>query len=728
MSGRSVFESSCAACHGEDARGGERGPDLLRGQRTKNEIREIITHGRAGSSMPAFQFPPKEESDLVNFVYSLTAPALRTAISGDAAAGKAYFWGKGHCGDCHMIYGRGGVKGPDLTMLGRERKLQQIGNDLSHPVVTPGYQVVKVHLRDGRTLEGFTRNEDSYDLELQDWQGRFQFLRQNSIAQITRENEPLMPPVGLGEAALDNLLAYLISPSPPVGVPETTLGSVTPGSGDWPTYNGQPEGNRYSPLDQINVKNVSQLAPRWIFTVPGSTGLEVTPVVVAGLMIVTSGNEAYALAARNGREVWHYHRIARGKAGEITASNRGVAVLGNKVFMATPDAHLLCLNRVTGGLMWDTTVANYRQEYRITAAPLVVGNLVITGVGYGDRGACGFIAAYNASTGKQVWRFRTVPVPGGPLSNTWVGRALQHGGVATWMTGTYDPVNNLLYWTTGNPWPDFNGDERKGDNLYSDSVVALKPETGKLQWYFQFTPHDLHDWDAQETPLLVDARFHGRQRHLLLQANRNGFFYVLDRITGKFLMAEPFVHKLTWASGIGPNGRPKMIAGSEPTPEGTKVCPSVDGATNWFSPAWSPKTDLFYVEALERCDIYVKGSSLREPGKPFFDQITRRIPDEPGKKYLRAIDLQTGRVGWEVPQVGSAETWGGLLATAGRLVFFCDDSGAFGAVDARTGRTLWHFDMNQNWHASPMTYIAGGKQYIAVAAGAKIIAFGLLSR
>jgi alcohol dehydrogenase (cytochrome c) len=676
--------------------------------------------------MPPFQLPPREESALVNFVYSLNAPASRSAITGNAAAGKAYFWGKGGCGGCHMIYGRGGVKGPDLTTLGQERTVRRIEEALSHPGRTRGYQVVSVRLKDGRSLRGFARNESSYDLQLQDFEGQFHFLKRGDIVQIEREEKPLMSPLHLGNTELHNLLAYLSSPSPPARVPETSVKVAAPGPGDWPTYNGQPGGNRYSPLDQINNTNISRLAPRWTFSLRGARGLETTPVVIGGLMLVTSANEAYALDASSGREVWRYRRaVAEGEGGEIAAANRGVAVLGDKIFMATPDAHLLALNWATGGLVWDVKVADFREEYRISAAPLVVGDLVITGIGYGDLGARGFVVAYKASTGKEAWRFYTMPAPGDPQASTWIGRALPHGGVATWMTGTYDAENDLLYWTTGNPCPDFNGDERKGDNLYADSVVALKPETGKLQWYFQFTPHDVHDWDAQETPLLVDAMFHGRKRHLLLQANRNGFFYVLDRITGQFLMGTPFVHKLTWARGIAPNGRPEVLPGSVPTLEGVKVCPAAEGATNWMSPAWSSATGLFYVQALEKCNIYIKGSAVWEKGKPFRDQIAHEVPGEPGKKYLRAIDIQTGRVVWETPEVGPGDTWGGLLATGGGLVFFCDDGGAFAAADAETGEPLWHFHMSQAWRASPMTYTTKGKQYIAIAAGSSIVAFGL---
>jgi alcohol dehydrogenase (cytochrome c) len=723
--GRATFQANCAICHGGDARGGERGPSLLRVRRSEKQILDAIRKGRPGG-MPPFHLPPREEAAVVTFVYSLNAPAARSRINGNAATGKAYFWGKGDCGRCHMVYGRGGVKGPDLTSLGRTRTVGEIEKALGSPRETPGYQVVSVNLKDGGTLRGFARNESSYDLQLQDFEGNFHFLRHDDIVHIEREKKPLMPAIHLSGTDLRNLLAYLSSPTPPDRPPDRLLKGATPGPGDWPTYNGQTEGNRYSPLDQINIGNVSRLAPRWTFQLRGAQGLQTTPVVIGGLMIVTSPNEAYALDAGSGREVWHYRRtVAEGDGGDVPAANRGIAVLGDKIFMATPDAHLLALNWVTGGLVWDVKVADYKEEYRISAAPLVVGDLVITGVGFGDLGARGFLIAYKASTGKEAWRFYTMPAPGDPLAKTWVGRALPHGGADTWMTGTYDPENDLLIWTTGNPCPDFNGDERKGDNLYSNSAIALKPGTGKLQWYFQFTPHDVHDWDAQETPLLVDAMFHGRKRHLLLQANRNGFFYVLDRITGQFLMATPFVDKLTWARGIASDGRPEVLPATGPTLKGTKVCPAPEGATNWMSPAWSPATGLFYVQALEKCSIYFKGSAVWEKGKPFRDQIAHEIPGEPGEKFLRAIDIQTGKVAWERPQVGPGNTWGGLLATAGGLVFFCDDGGAFAAADAETGKPLWHFQMSEPWHASPMTYAVNGKQYVAIATGAGIVAFGL---
>jgi alcohol dehydrogenase (cytochrome c) len=488
-------------------------------------------------------------------------------------------------------------------------------------------------------------------------------------------------------------------------------------------------GNRFSPLDQINTRNVGQLAPRWMFTVQGAPrALQVTPVVADGVMYVTSVNEAYALDARSGREIWHYSRPrTKGLAGDAASGiNRGVAILGDRVFMVTDNAHLIALHRHTGRLLWDVEMADSRQNYGATGAPLAVNDLVISGVSGGDEGIRGFLDAYKAATGERVWRFWTVPAPGEPGSETWAGKAVDHGCAATWLTGTYDPVANLLYWPTGNPCPDYNADERKGDNLYSCSVLALDPSTGKLKWYFQFTPNDLHDWDATETPMLVDAMFRGQQRKLLLQGNRNGFFYVLDRLTGKFLLAEPFVKNLTWASGIGPDGRPKLLPDSEPIPEGRRVCPAVAGAANWPSTAFSPITRLFYMFAEESCSIYSKNDQWWEPGKSFYGGGTRRAPVENGAgKSLKALDIQTGKTAWEIPDVGGDILGSGLMATAGGLLFYGDGGGAFIAADASNGKLLWHFNTGQSWRAGPMTYTVDGSQYVAMAAGSTILAFSL---
>jgi alcohol dehydrogenase (cytochrome c) len=567
----------------------------------------------------------------------------------------------------------------------------------------------------------------------------------DQLRDIIRAGRPAagMPAFDLPEPALAELIGYIktLRPSGPRGVrispallekiaatkavPFTEV--VSPRPGNWPSYHGQITGNRHSSLDQINVSNVSQLALRWLHTVPGVQRLELTPVVIDGIMYLTAPNSAFAVDARSGKLIWRFQQPrTKGVIGDAGSGiNRGVAILGDSVFLVTDHAHILCLDRKTGQVRWDREMADYRQHYGATAAPLIVNDLVISGVSGGDEGVRGFLAAFKASTGEEVWRFWTVPAPGDPEAKTWIGKAIEHGCAATWMTGTYDASTTTLYWTTGNPCPDYNGDERKGDNLYSDSVLALNPATGKLKWFYQYTPHDLHDWDAQQTPMLIDARFRGRDRKLLAQANRNGFFYVLDRLTGEVLVAKPFVKKMTWASGIGPDGRPQVIPGTEPTPEGVQVCPAVEGATNWFSTAFHPGTGLFYVMSLEKCSIYTKSSTWWQRGDSFYGGGTRRSRDETPQKLLRAIDIETGEIKWELPQDGPANTWGGVLSTAGGVVFFGNDNGSFSAADAKSGRALWHFEANQNWKASPMTFAVDGTQYVAIAGGPNVLVFAL---
>jgi alcohol dehydrogenase (cytochrome c) len=636
-----------------------------------------------------------------------------------------------------MVHRRGGILGPDLSRIGRDRSAAQIEQALLEPGAAPNSrgrpanQAATVRLRDGRSLRGLAKNESSFDLQLLGVDGALHLLTKDQILEVTREKS-LMPRIDASPAELRDLLAYLrgLSESGSVdSLPDPPKIDSGTKPGDWPTYHGNPSGNRFSPLAQIHTGNVEKLAPQWMFTMQGAPGpLQTTPVVVDGVMYVTAVNEARALDARSGREIWRYSRPrTKGLAGDAASGiNRGVAILGDSVFLVTDHAHLIALHRLTGQLLWDVEMADYRQNYGATGAPLVVNDLVISGVSGGDEGIRGFLDAYRASTGERVWRFWTIPARGEPASETWDGKAIEHGCGATWLTGTYDPETRLLFWPTGNPCPDYNGDERKGDNLYTSSVVALDPETGKLRWHYQFTPHDLHDWDATETPMLVNAEFHGAPRKLLLQGNRNGFFYVLDRITGKVLLAQPFVRNLTWASGIGEDGRPILLPGNEPTVEGQRSCPAVAGATNWTSTAFSPATGLFYLFTEESCNIYSKNGQWWEAGKSFYGGATRRSPGDasPGKT-LKALDLQTGKPVWEIPEVGGGILGSGLMATAGGLVFYGDGSGAFVAADARTGKLLWHFNAGQSWKAGPMTYLVDGVQYIAVAGGSNIFAFRL---
>ena len=496
---------------------------------------------------------------------------------------------------------------------------------------------------------------------------------------------------------------------------------------DWTSYNGETTGTRYSPLKQIDKNNAARMAPRWMFSLPNTARLQVTPVVAGGVMYVTAANECYALDAGSGREIWHYQRPrTKGLVGNAAGGvNRGVGIAGDRLFMVTDHAHLVALNRHTGALVWETEMADWKQNYNATGAPLPVGNLVVTGTSGGDEGVRGFVAAFDQATGREVWRFWTVPTRGEPGSESWQGKGIDHPGGTTWMTGAYDAQLDTLYWPVGNPGPDLIGDDRLGDNLYTDSIVALDAKTGALKWHFQFTPHDVWDYDAEEPAALVDANWNGQPRKLLVQANRNGFFYVLDRTNGKFLFGTKFVKNVTWATELDAEGRPHRVPNMEPSLEGKRVCPSLDGASNWYSTSFNPVTGLYYVQTNDKCGIFTRTPMEWEAGKGFMGGSFRQAPDEPAQRVLRAIDIKSGKAVWELPQTGAVNSWGGTLSTAGGVVFFGEDSGALMAADATTGKALWSFQTSQLWKASPMTYLFDNKQYVAVAAGQNIIAFGI---
>jgi alcohol dehydrogenase (cytochrome c) len=500
---------------------------------------------------------------------------------------------------------------------------------------------------------------------------------------------------------------------------------TTPVAENWTSYNGDYTGRRYSSLREINGSNVQQLRAAWVFHPGNSQNLETTPLVVRGVMYVTSANDVIALDARTGRQLWRYSRPVSSGLLDDAAShkNRGVGVWQNLVFVQTDDARLLALDARSGGLRWETQFADKKKHYGSTGAPLVVKDEVIVGTSGGDSGVRGFVAAFDTATGKKKWQRWTIPAPGEFGSSSWPGDSYLHGGGTTWMTGTYDPELNMLYWTTSNASPDFVGDSRPGDDLYTACVLALNADTGEIKWFFQFTPHDLFDFDANETPVLIDV-IQGVKEHLLLQANRNGFFYILDRTNGRFLRASPFVDKLNWAKGIDANGRP-ILTGRVPTPAGTYICPGIDGATNWFSPSYNPDTHLFYVVALESCNIFFGIPRTFVPGQTYYNTGTNRPPPDTAQKVLLGLSPADGKVVWRYPQVGSGRSWGGTLTTAGGLVFFGDDSESFEAVDATTGRPLWHFSTGQLIRASPMTYAIDGTQYVAVSAGSDVFSFSL---
>jgi alcohol dehydrogenase (cytochrome c) len=499
-----------------------------------------------------------------------------------------------------------------------------------------------------------------------------------------------------------------------------------PVGANWTSYNGDYTGRRFSSLQEINTASVARLRAAWVFHPGNSQRLEATPVVVRGVMYVTSANDVFALDARTGRAVWHYQRpVSSGLLDDAAAhKNRGVAVWQNSVYVETDDAHLLCLDARSGALRWDVEYADKAKHYGATSAPLVVKGAVVVGTSGGDSGVRGFLAAYDAVNGKPKWRLWTIPAPGEFGSSSWPGDSYLHGGGTTWMPGTYDPELETLYWTTSNAAPDFVGDSRPGDDLYTACVLAIDINTGKLKWYFQFTPHDVYDYDANETPVLVDVEEKGMTQRLLVQANRNGFFYVLDRTNGKFLRATSFVEKLNWAKGVDASGRP-ILSGRIPTSEGTYICPGINGATNWFSPSYNPNTGLFYVMALENCNLFFANPKPFAQGETYYDTGTKLPPAERSQKVLLALSVVDGKTAWRYPQAGQGDSWGGTLTTAGGLVFFADDAGSVEAVDATTGHVLWHFNTGQTIHASPMTYAVDGVQYVAICAGSDVFSFAL---
>jgi len=507
---------------------------------------------------------------------------------------------------------------------------------------------------------------------------------------------------------------------------------------DWLTYSGGMLGQRHSPLAQITPANVKNLELQWVFQARSLEKFEATPLVVDGVMYtVQAPNDIVALDAATGRVFWVYAHIpsplARLCCGRV---NRGLAILGNTLFMATIDGRLIALDAKTGGLVWNVAVGGARAEagYSLTVAPLVIKDKVIIGTAGGEYGVRGFLAAFDAHSGKEVWRFHTIAGPGEPGRDSWAGESWKTGGGSIWVTGSYDPALNLTYWGVGNPGPDWNGDVRLGDNLYSDSVVALDADSGALKWHFQFTPHDVFDYDSVQVPVLADIQWQGQMRKVMLFGNRNGFFYVLDRTTGEFLLGKPFT-KVTWTTGLDAKGRPQNAVPL--TEEGVLVYPGVQGGTNWYSPAFSPRTGLFYLPMWgntfstfsERPVEYKEGQRytgalpampirLLTPGPA----INRRRPDE-GYGAIQAIDPKTGEKKWEYAMADVVDA--GVLSTASDLLFSGGREGYAFALDAKSGELLWKANVGGSVSNGPMTYSVGGRQYVALAAGSSLFVYAL---
>jgi alcohol dehydrogenase (cytochrome c) len=540
--------------------------------------------------------------------------------------------------------------------------------------------------------------------------------------------------------ALGGLSASAQQPVPqrPITYEDLLAGFKSPTS--WLTYSGDYTGKRHSPLTKITPGNVKELAPQWLFqtelAAPGR-GFETTPLVADGVLYITAvANSAWAVDARTGRSIWRYRRNLptplKACCGQV---NHGFGILGDRLFMGTLDAHLVALDRKTGTVVWDVAAADYKDGYSITLAPLVVKDKVIVGIAGGDYAARGFIDAYDAQTGKRVWRFYTVPSPGEPGSQTWPGgEEMARGGGGVYATGSFDPALNHVYFGTGNPNPQYYGNDRLGDNLYTCSLVALDADTGTLRWHYQFTPHDTHDWDSSHVPVLADLTLGGRLHNVVMVANRNGFFYVLDRETGKLLLGKPFTRTSTnWAREIDADGRP-VVLDNLGTPE--KCIPDQRGGTNFMPPSYDPVRLLFFVTARETCTTWVSTRPATITMGAFLPSGGPRRVEGGRDQFsaLRAIDPATGEIKWEhrfetYPSIQMLDLSGGATSTASGLVFAGNNEGYLNAFESATGRLLWRFQTGAPiWGAPPVTYLLDGRQWVVVPSGVTLTAFALPER
>lgn len=505
--------------------------------------------------------------------------------------------------------------------------------------------------------------------------------------------------------------------------------------GQWLTYAGNYSGHRHSLLTQLTKSNAGSLRLAWVAQLRQvDRDMETSPIVVNGTMFVTESREGVvALDAKTGEVVWRYRRrIPEHVSVCCGMPNRGVAVLGQTVFVATIDAFLVALDANTGRQRWIVKVADYEDGYSMTGAPLALGDRVVVGIAGGEFGVRGFLAAYAPADGKLLWKFNTVPGPGEAGHETWKGDAWRTGGAPTWTTGAYDAQQDLILWGTGNPSPEFQASARPGDNLYSNSVIALEAKTGKLRWHYQFSPADEHDWDGNQQPILTEITWQGRNRAVMLQANRNAFFYALDRKSGEFLFAKPFV-KQTWNEGFDAKGRPRTAASAKPSTLGTLVWPAITAATNWWPPSYDESRQLVFIPCSEAAGVYFQSEKIEYKRGEHFEGSAASLyaQNQPATAYIKAVDARTGDVRWQTVLARGSDNFiwavGGVLSTRTGVVF-AGYKEYFRAFDADTGKELWKVNLGARVRGSPISFLAEGRQYIAVAAGHSIFAFLLPER
>jgi PQQ-dependent dehydrogenase (methanol/ethanol family) len=759
--GQRLYDQGCAGCHAAAGQGSDRAPALtsrLAHGSEDGDVFHSIREGVPGTTMtPHRELSDQQTWQLVSYIKSLAgANAIpgTASSSGDATAGAAVF-ARAQCATCHDVNGVGGIVGPDLSTAGRysadalRRKILDPEQAIEvpqapgppRPVTRP--QTLTARLKDGRTIRGVRRAEDTFTIHIVDLDNRLHLLDKSAIADLRVENTSVMPHdfgSRLSAAELTNLVAYLSSRRDrngshatmrPGGVTAERLAKAADEPQNWLTYWGTYHATHYSGLKEITPANVGGLRAAWTFAMPGDAVLQTTPLVVDGVMYATQPGAVVAVDARTGRLIWRSTRQRKVRNPyEINPFNRGAAIAGDRLFVGTLDAALVALDARTGNVLWETQVADSMLGYSLTSAPLVVNDKVLVGITGGEFGARGFLDAYDIATGMRVWRWYSVPAPGEFGNDTWKGDSWMHGGSPMWLTGSYDPDLNTVYWAVGNPGPQIDRSARgDGDNLFSDSVVALDANTGVRKWHYQFTPNDGHDWDSAQAMVLVDRNWHGQQRRLLIHADRNGMLYVLDRKDGRFLTATSFVYQ-NWNAGFDANGRPRIVPNSNSSADGSDfIYPTLGGGTNFQAPSYSPLTGLFYLAYSENGQRYVSQSVPFEPGRQYIGRGqarsgSPRAGEPPASTGIKAIDLETGATTWDF-KTSQGSLQNGVLATAGSVLFASVRDGNLVALDARTGAHLWHFQTGTTPAASPMSYAIGGKQFVAIAAGNTIYSFAL---
>ena len=776
--GQAIYNGTCQTCHGQ-AGAGDRdrgGPPLnttgLKQGDADADLFRTIRNGVAGTQMPPYKGLRDEQVwQLVSYIRQLqnvpsaAAGAPRTP-EGDVTAGEALFFGKAACSTCHEVNARGGVTGPDLSNAGRltfeaiRQKIVAPNNPLSP---APGARgggtgragpppvTVVARTADGREIRGARRNEDQFSVQMVDAGGRLHLLDKLTLASVIVETRSLMPndyAARLSAAEITSIVAYLRmqqardltkTVSQPIagGLSYDRLLKAKAEPHNWLMYWGDYQGTHYSALNQITPDNVRRLRAAWSFPILGGNSvLEATPIVVDGIMYTTgSGNPATvtAIDARSGRQIWRWTRQQKVvNPYEINPFARGVAMLGNRLFVGTLDGMLLALDARTGQPLWEAPIVDTMDGSSITSPPLVLKDMVITGMTGGEYATRGFLDAYDAATGKRRWRFYTIPAAGEFGNDTWKGDSWKTGGGPTWMPGSYDPELNLIYWAVGNPAPEFDRTARgEMDNLFSNSVVALDADTGQLKWHYQFTPDDGHDWDSVQDMVLVDRAWRGQQRKLLMHADRNGHFYVLDRTNGKFLSGTPFIYQ-NWNGGFDANGRPRHLPGTNSSAEGSIfVYPTLGGATNFQAPSYSPLTGWFYLAFQEGGQQYTSSTQQITRGQQYLGRgraagpPPARGPNQPVTNAgIKALDPENGDTMWSYKLYQGSIT-NGVLATGGNVLFVSERHGNVIALDAKSGKHLWHYQTGGNHQASPISYAIDGKQYVALAAGNVVFSFTL---